>query len=628
MSLSYKFCDNCGASNQIGAVFCFSCAQQFSRSSIALSQNKPTLPSLNDYFNTNTLFVQRYRVLKLLGQGGMGSVYQVEDLRFDGAVRAIKELSQNSMNPQELREAADAFQHEAVMLAKLSHPNLPRIYDHFNEAGRWYLVMDYIEGETLEDRLARLPNHKCTIEESIKIGIHLCSVFTYLHTHQPPIIFRDLKPANIMLTSDDHVYLIDFGIARLFKPHQAKDTIALGSPGYAAPEQYGRTQTTSSADIYSLGAVLHQMLSGDDPSADPFQFSPLQLTHLPKGIELANLVMQMVETKREKRPANVLEVKKILQTLEYKNRQTITPLIRKQPVTSPTLSSSGMSTSAKAKVAPAQRYVHSPSSQKSQSKLPSNPIPTPLISNPGSRLPGAQSVHVTQKKTFTQTKRRQIIGCATLIIVLLFVGVGSAVFQSYVGMGNTPTDTSKSPLANPVPPSNGRLLYQANWLNNVDHWPISGQWKYDPEKKMLMSDGSQDNYVILAPYTLPTANYAVEAEIQYESQKSFDGNFGIAFRIGKNGQGYVCDVVYGGHATVSSIGDDGRAHEITDETDYRPGAAFHRYRIEVRGNNIYSFIDGQEFAQTTDDSYPQEGSAGLRANGIIIHIRSFKVFAL
>ena len=122
---------------------------------------------------------------------------------------------------------------------------------------------------------------KLPIEKVLNIGIQLCAVLDYLHTRQPPIIFRDLKPANVMLTADGHIFLIDFGIARHFKPGQAKDTSALGSSGYAAPEQYGKMQTTPRADLYALGATLHQMLTGNDPSDAPFHFAPLQLPNHP-----------------------------------------------------------------------------------------------------------------------------------------------------------------------------------------------------------------------------------------------------------------------------------------------------------------------------------------------------------
>ena len=145
-------------------------------------------------------------------------------------------------------------------------------------------------------------------------GIQLCTVQDSLHTRVPPIIYRDLKPANIILTHNGGLYLIDFGVARLFKPGKARDTIPFGSPGYAAPEQYGSAQTTPQSDIYSLGAVLHQMLTGLDPSQTPFRFAPLQLNDQ-WALSIEPLIMQMVEMDQSKRLASMAAVKQELQRI-------------------------------------------------------------------------------------------------------------------------------------------------------------------------------------------------------------------------------------------------------------------------------------------------------------------------
>src|SRR5207302_5229962 len=142
------------------------------------------------------------------------------------------------------------------------------------EQHSWYLVMSFIEGEPLEQYVERMGS-SLPVDEALQIGLHLCSVLEYLHNRQPPIIFRDLKPSNVMRTPEGQLYLIDFGIARIFKQGQSRDTVALGSPGYAAPEQYGRAQSTPRNDIYSLGATLHHLLSGRDPSESPLVFPPL-----------------------------------------------------------------------------------------------------------------------------------------------------------------------------------------------------------------------------------------------------------------------------------------------------------------------------------------------------------------
>jgi serine/threonine protein kinase len=175
--------------------------------------------------------------------------------------------------------------------------------------------MSFIKGETLADYFSNAQGGKLPLDEALQIGIQLCTVLDYLHNQQPAIIFRDLKPTNIMRMPDGHIYLIDFGIARHFKPGQAKDTAYYGSMGYAPPEQYGKAQTTPQSDIYSLGATLHQLLSGHDPSSSPFRF-PLLSSLMPSvPASLAALITQMLELDEEKRPASVLLVKQELQRI-------------------------------------------------------------------------------------------------------------------------------------------------------------------------------------------------------------------------------------------------------------------------------------------------------------------------
>jgi len=309
MVLSPLFCDTCGAANQPRASFCRTCGHPLQAAGAA-SRNPAT-----GHLLTNHMLKQRYRILDSVGKGGMGAVYRAEDIQLGSREVAVKEMSQSSLSPQQVLEAADAFKQEAHILARLHHPNLPYISDHFSEAGRWYLVMSFIQGETLEEYLKSAKGGRLPMEEVLQIGIQLCTVLDYLHAQQPPIIFRDLKPSNIMRTTDGHLYLIDFGIARHFKPGQDKDTAVYGSRGYAAPEQYGTAQTTPHSDIYSLGVVLHQSLSGHDPSTTPFRFLPLQ-SYIPTiPTELATLIAQMLELDENKRPTSMLLAKQKLQDI-------------------------------------------------------------------------------------------------------------------------------------------------------------------------------------------------------------------------------------------------------------------------------------------------------------------------
>ncbi|HEV2474029.1 MAG TPA: serine/threonine-protein kinase, partial [Chthonomonadales bacterium] len=171
------------------------------------------------------------------------------------------------------------------------------------------------------------------LSETLDLGLQLCTVLDYLHTRQPPIIFRDLKPANIMRTPAGQVYLIDFGIARHFIPGKPKDTIPFGSPGYAPPEQYGKAQTTPQADIYSLGALLHQALSGDDPAESPFRFAPLRLYGTIVIADLNELIQRMVQVDASQRPASAAEVKELLQRLADEQAKS-EPRVWRPPETS------------------------------------------------------------------------------------------------------------------------------------------------------------------------------------------------------------------------------------------------------------------------------------------------------
>ncbi|HLZ56322.1 MAG TPA: serine/threonine-protein kinase, partial [Ktedonosporobacter sp.] len=207
----------------------------------------------------------RYRILAALGEGGFGTVYKARDEKQRGKLVAIKVISMVALNAREKIDATDSFNREIMILSTLKHKALPRIHGHFTDPERWYVVMDYIEGQTLEETLPQVPEGRLPVEQVIEIGLALCDVLSYLHSQNPPIIFRDVKPGNIMLTPSGKVYLIDFGIARRYRMGQVRDTANLGSPGYAAPEQYGGMQSMDRTDIYGLGATLQTLLTGKEP---------------------------------------------------------------------------------------------------------------------------------------------------------------------------------------------------------------------------------------------------------------------------------------------------------------------------------------------------------------------------
>ena len=218
---------------------------------------------------SETLLGGRYRIELPLGKGGMGAVYRAHDERLD-IVCAIKQMSAALLQTDDERERARrAFHEEAKLLARLNHPNLPRVTDHFTEDGKEYLVMEFVPGETLAQVMRRQPP-PWPISDVMALAEPLTEVLQYLHSQTPPIIFRDLKPANVMRTPQGQIKLIDFGIARLFKPGQSHDTQAFGTMGYSSPEQYGQGQTDARSDVYALGVLLHQLATAHDPISQPF----------------------------------------------------------------------------------------------------------------------------------------------------------------------------------------------------------------------------------------------------------------------------------------------------------------------------------------------------------------------
>lgn len=237
----------------------------------------------------NTIVGGRYRVVKSIGGGGMKLVYLAEDLRLAARRCALAEMVDSFTSPGMQQQAVAAFNREADMLARLANEHIPRIFDRFSDANHHYLVMEYIDGETLDDELRRAGGELAP-GRVIQIAIQILETLEYLHNLDPPVIYRDLKPSNVMLTAEGQAKLIDFGIARHFAP--LSNATMIGTQGYAPPEQYrGKAETRS--DLYALGATMHQALSGRDPAAEaPFSFPPLRKLRPELDPSLAALIDQ------------------------------------------------------------------------------------------------------------------------------------------------------------------------------------------------------------------------------------------------------------------------------------------------------------------------------------------------
>jgi len=246
--------------------------------------------------------------------GGMGSVYRARDLHFPNVVKlvAVKEMINTAPDPAIRETIVQNFEREANLLATLSHSAIPRIYDYFSEDDRSYLVLEYIHGKDLETVISETSGY-LTEEQVMAWAIELCDVLSFLHNHKPdPIIFRDMKPSNVMIDSSGDVKLVDFGIAKVFQTGQ-KGTM-IGTEGYSPPEQY-RGEATPLADLYALGATLHHTLSRRDPRMEPpFSFDERPVRKINSGIsaELEAVISQSVQYEPEDRFSSADEMKEAL----------------------------------------------------------------------------------------------------------------------------------------------------------------------------------------------------------------------------------------------------------------------------------------------------------------------------
>lgn len=267
----------------------------------------------------NFVLQNRYKIAAVLGGGGMGTVYQARDLNFTDVRRlvAIKEMHTLATDGALRASMLKTFRREANILAALSHPAIVKIYDYFDLNDRAYLVMEYVNGSDLELLITKTKD--LPVDKIIEWAIDLCDVLEYLHSQKPdPIVFRDMKPSNVMIDSLGRVRLIDFGIAKTFVSG-VKHTM-IGTEGYSAPEQY-KGDVTPQSDIYSLGATLHHLLTRKDPRLEPpfsFHERPIQDYNLNASPGLVRIIEKALSFKAEDRYRSCGDMKADLEALRYR----------------------------------------------------------------------------------------------------------------------------------------------------------------------------------------------------------------------------------------------------------------------------------------------------------------------
>src|ERR1051326_7924711 len=273
-------CPYCNAENRDGVHFCSNCGKPLTPTT-ATSSTSAGSTTINSRTLTPGSRLQggRYIIKKMLGQGGMGAAVLATDIRLDSKSVVIKELISDNTDPAKLQEDVRNFKREVATLAHLDHPLIPNVTDHFQEGSRYFMVQEYVEGENLEQRMDRV-NQPRKEREALGYASEVLDILDYLAQETPPIVHRDIKPANIIIgTKDKRAHLVDFGIARadVNRNSQRKQTSALGTPGYAPPEQY-QGNADPRSDLYALAATMHHLLTNRDPRNHPlFSYPPVRV---------------------------------------------------------------------------------------------------------------------------------------------------------------------------------------------------------------------------------------------------------------------------------------------------------------------------------------------------------------
>jgi outer membrane protein assembly factor BamB/tRNA A-37 threonylcarbamoyl transferase component Bud32 len=305
--------------------------QALETNQITQNLNDETSQLTNQQLQPGVTLQNRYLIQSVVGVGGMGAVYRARDMHFPNVVKlvAVKEMVNQARDALVRSTIVRNFEREANLLATLEHPAIPRIYDYFTHNERSYLILEFVNGKDLEAVLSE--NEELIPQEKIiRWAVELCDVLSYLHNHKPEtIIFRDMKPSNVMIDQFNHVVLIDFGIAKPFQGVQRGTMI--GTEGYSPPEQY-RGEATPLADIYALGATLHHLLTRRDPRLEPpFSFSerPIRAINSNCSAQFEQVVFKALQYSPADRYQSAVEMKDALMATAKQSGVLVEPPVAK-----------------------------------------------------------------------------------------------------------------------------------------------------------------------------------------------------------------------------------------------------------------------------------------------------------
>ncbi|HZS75370.1 MAG TPA: protein kinase [Ktedonobacteraceae bacterium] len=452
-------CPYCKAENRDGVRYCSNCGRYIGNpasspgnppSSPGNTGGSTTVRTVNSRALTVGTPLQggRYVIKKVLGEGGMGAALLASDNRLDNKQVVIKELLSDNNDPARFKEDERNFKQEVITLAHLDHPLIPNVTDNFEEGGRYFMVQEYVDGENLEERMDRL-NQPMKERDVLIYASQILDVLEYLAEQTPPIVHRDIKPANIIISSKDkRAHLVDFGIARADVNRNArrKQTSALGTPGYAPPEQY-QGNADPRSDLYALGATLHHLLTNRDPrNYPPFNYPPVRTLNPQVSAETERVIAKAVNNDITQRYQSATAMRRDIDDILMKRYGVSGDLSSFTLKTSGPIAAAGAAGAAGAASAPTvvnpvggRGNVSPAANQPTQVKpAPLTPIP-PVIGSQGSY--GAYQ---------PPPRRRSNVGLNFFLFILVIALLGALAFgavyyfQHKGGTASTPTPTLPS----------------------------------------------------------------------------------------------------------------------------------------------------------------------------------------
>src|SRR6266700_2280122 len=351
-------CPYCNAENRDGVRFCNNCGKPLDP---AAARGGTTVTS-RSLTPGSRLQGGRYVIKKILGEGGMGAALLATDLRLDGKSVVIKELISDNTDPAKRQEDVRNFKREVATLAHLDHPLIPNVTDHFQEGPRYFMVQEYVEGENLEERMDRV-NQPMKEREALGYASQVLDILDYLSQETPPIVHRDINPANIIIvTKDKRAHLVDFGIARadVARNAQRKQTSALGTPGYAPPEQY-QGMADPRSDLYALAATLHHVLTNRDPrNHPPFTYPPARTLNPQLSPEIEKVLTRALINDINQRYQSAAAMRKDIDDILFKRFGVSGNISSYTLGTSGPMSAAGGASAATAPAAPYQPVRNQP----------------------------------------------------------------------------------------------------------------------------------------------------------------------------------------------------------------------------------------------------------------------------